>query len=542
MSNLLFRVMFSLRISLFILLLCFTLNSSFANRNPEIGALTTERTCFDVLHYSIAVTLFPEKHSIKGSNNITFKMVSNSNKIRLDFSKEMHIEHLKFKGKEIPIFRNENTFYVAFNEILQKDSIYSVEIDFYGRPHIALWPPWKGGFVWSKDNGENNWIGLACESLGAHSWLPCKDHWSDEADSIDMFLTVPEQLTGVSNGKLIAEYSSDSGFKTFHWKTLNPINNYNISINAGKYALIRDTFIGIKTIVLSYYVLEYNRQAAETHFLQVHKMLKAFEHYFGPYPFPEDGYKLVETPYWGMEHQSCIAYGNNYKNNPFGFDFIIIHESGHEWFANNITAKDAADMWIHESFTTYSEALYLEYHLGKKVSLEYLLEEKSKIVGKRPIQGPMGVFYHNIKDADMYYKGTWMLHSMRSMLNNDSIWFSALRGINDTFKHSIVDYIDIIGYYNRNTNRNWDIFFKQYLTQAKIPVLKIKRTDLKNGQSSYTLTLKNCVDGLVIPLNIKLDNSVVTLDLEKGKTVKFICTNTFDLYAFIKMYYLLKVE
>jgi aminopeptidase N len=511
-------------------------------KRKDIGKLVFERSCFDVIHYDIKVKIKPNEKFISGSNSIEFKMLATSSKIQFDYTENMGIDSAKYKGKPIAFKRKGNKVKLEFIGGLQIDSTYKVEFCFSGKPLVAKLAPWDGGFVWRKDNNGYDWVGLACEGLGASAWLPCKDHWSDEAEGADITLIVPKDLTGVSNGKLIDEKIVDSAFKAFHWRVVNPINNYNISINVGHYINIKDTFLGVNTVPLSYYVLDYNKASAERHFLQVHGMLDAFEHFFGQYPFNTDGYKLVETPYWGMEHQSCIAYGNNYKNNVFGFDFIIIHESGHEWFGNSITASDAADMWIHESFTTYAEALYMEYRVDKTRAIEYLSEQRKKIVSKHPMQGPRGVFYHGRTDSDIYYKGTWMLHTMRNILNNDSLWFATLKEMNSVFFHKIVCTEEIIQFFNNNTSYNWDLFFKQYLYKSSIPELEIKQTILKNGKIIYSIRLESDLKDLNIPLNIKLANGEVIGIVVSDKPIVIELDNRFDLYAFIEANYLLRIE
>lgn len=528
-------------IILFILILNMQLLHAQAKRK-DIGKLVFERTCFDVVHYDIQVKLSPNEKFISGSNRIEFKMLENASKIQLDYTKNMNLDSARFMDKPIAFKRKGNILLFDFPAGLLKNSSYTLLLYFSGKPLEAKLAPWDGGFVWRKDRNGYDWVGLACEGLGASAWLPCKDHWSDEAEGADITLIVPKDLTGVSNGKLIDEKIVDSAYKAFHWRVVNPINNYNISINVGRYVNFKDTFSGINLLPLSYYVLDYNLASAEKHFLQVHGMLEAFEHYFGQYPFKDDSYKLVETPYWGMEHQSCIAYGNNYKNNSFGFDFIIIHESGHEWYANSITASDAADMWIHESFTTYAEALYLEYKSNRTTSTEYLLGQKKKIVSKHPMQGPRGVFYHGRTDSDIYYKGTWMLNTMRSVLNNDSLWFACLKEMNLKYFHKIVGTEEIIQYFNSKTAYNWNLFFKQYLYGKNIPELEIKQLLLDNGNIRYTLTLESDVKDLKLPLNIKLPNGQTITVVLSDKSVVIELDNRFDLYAFIEANYLLRIE
>lgn len=511
-------------------------------KRPELGKPDMARTSYDVLHYDIGVRLMPDQKAISGQNRIRFRMRLPARMLRLDLAENMLVGEILFKGQPLPYVRRGAKLYLQFPELLHRDSIYRVSISFSGRPQIAVKPPWEGGFVWSKDFVGNDWIGMACESLGASSWLPCKDLWSDEADSMDMHLTVPGGLTGVSNGRLISTLPADSGFTTFHWQVRNPINHYNISINAGRYAHISDTFNGPEPLSLDYYVLEYNRAEAQQHFVEVHGMLKAYTHYFGPYPFPEDGYKLVETPYWGMEHQSCIAYGNHYQNNPFGFDFIIIHESGHEWFANSITAYDPADMWIHESFTTYGESLYLEYTRSKTLALEYLLEQKKKIKNKSPMQGPRNVYYHGWKDSDIYYKGTWLLHSMRSVLNNDSLWFAALQKLNTQFRLQMVNSEQVIDFLSAETQYQWAPFFKQYLNNTHLPELKIKALDLGNGRIQYTLKLSRVNKDFKLPLHLNTKAGHIPALLQAGTETVLLLDTDFDLYDYLNKYYVLRVQ
>ncbi|MEZ4804172.1 MAG: M1 family metallopeptidase [Bacteroidia bacterium] len=535
------RIMAFRFILLFGFLFITNLNLLYATSNKKLGKLTPERTCFDVKKYDIYVKIQPESKTITGYVDISFLMLSESKCLQLDFANHMLIERVEYDTIELEIKRKADIFFVKFEDKLIEDSNYSIRIHFQGKPQEAKLPPWEGGFVWNSDLESNDWIGLACESLGSSAWFPCKDHWSDEAESLDVHLEVPFGLIGVSNGKLIDNYSKDSGYQVFHWQVMNPINNYNISINVGKYAVINDTFNGINTVPLKYYVLNYNQEIAEQHFQQVKVMLEAFEHYFGPYPFPEDSYKLVETPYWGMEHQSCIAYGNNYRNNIYGFDFIIIHESGHEWFANSITASDAADMWIHESFTTYSEALFVEYTIGYSRSVEYLLDQRKKIVSKKPMLGKRGIFYHNKTDSDIYYKGTWVLHTMRNVLNNDSLWFELLKGLNTNFYHKIIRTEDIIDYFNVNTNYNWYSYFNQYLKSTEIPLIEVKSTDLGNGIIEYTMKLSEINSNFELPIHLKYGDEYLDIILSK-QSEKVQVPASFNLFSYINSHYLVNLK
>ncbi len=473
------------------------------------GKLTPMRTCFDVKHYNISVVVLPEKKFISGRNIITFLTVDEFKELQLDFSAEMKIDSIIYENKLLTFKRDSNATYVYFTHKVPKGSLEKLTVYFSGNPHIAKKAPWDGGFVWSKDSLGNDWVGLACEGTGASLWLPCKDHWSDEADSMDMYLTVPHYLVGVSNGQFIAEYSPARGYKTYHWKASYPINNYGISINIGDYLYLTDAYKSTnrkmdKDLLVSFFVLRYNKDRAKAHFKQVFTMLACYERFFDIYPFWNDGYKLVETPYWGMEHQSCIAYGNGYKNNKYNFDFIIIHESAHEWFANSITASDPADMWIHESFTTYAEALYVECTMGTEASQQYLNEQKPKIENKNPMIGPRDVYFHGRTDNDIYYKGTWMLHTMRNMIDDDSLWFSALEGFCNEFKMKIITTRDVLAYFNKATNRSWDAFFDQYLNHAQLPLLEYKVKMGTEGTIIVKYRWRNIVKGFNMPVKVTM--------------------------------------
>jgi aminopeptidase N len=526
---------------LFVLGLCLHLSLGLWAKNVSLGQLKQDRACYDVMHYDIQLRVDPQHKHIKGSNTMRITMQSNSKVLRIDLMSYMQVTGLQLDAVDYPFERKQDHLLLKFKQPLQKEEVHQIKILFSGYPKTALRAPWDGGFVWSEDDYHRAWVGMACEGIGPSSWLPCKDHWSDEAEQMDMHLEVPAALMGISNGRLVSTETLDSNWQRFNWHVASPINGYNISVNVGAYTHLSDTFYGQQKVDLDYYVLDYNSAIAERHFMQVDKMHQAFEKYFGPYPFAKDGYKLVETPYWGMEHQSCVAYGNHYKNNNFGFDFIIVHESGHEWFANSLTADDPADMWIHESFTTYSEALYVEHCMGKKTALEYLWSQRGQIKNQAPMQGPRGQYYHG-SDNDIYYKGTWMLHTMRSMLNNDSLWFATLKQMNQKYFHHIVKTEDIIQFFNSNTGFNWDLFFNQYMYKSSLPELEIKQLLLDNGNIRYTLKLESDVKDLNIPLNIKLPNDQTITVVLSQKSVVIELDNRFDIYAYIEANYLLRIE
>ncbi|MEN8798179.1 MAG: M1 family aminopeptidase, partial [Flavobacteriaceae bacterium] len=291
----------------------------------------------------------------------------------------------------------------------------------------------------------------------------------------------------------------------------NPINNYGVNVNIGDYVNFGEKYEGEKgTLDLDYYVLRDNLNKAKDQFLQVPMMLEAFEYWFGPYPFYEDSFKLVEVPYLGMEHQSSITYGNHYQNGYLGrdlsgsgwgmeFDFIIVHEAGHEWFANNITHKDAADMWVHEGFTAYSENLYLDYHYGNKASADYVIGTRANIKNDRPVIGVYGV--NNSGSADMYYKGSNLLHTLRQLIEDDDLWRDILRGLNTEFYHQTVTSRQVEDYISKRTDKDLSAFFNQYLRTTDIPLLEYRLT---NDSISYRY--KKVVEGFDMPIRVLINS------------------------------------
>lgn len=459
----------------FILTLCsHTICQSqiFSYQDSLRGSLREERTCFDVNYYDLAVNINPSNQSISGCNKIYFTTTKATQKIQIDLFSNLNIISIRLKNNAVTYIRDKNAVFVYFKKTLQANEKYCLTIKYDGKPVKAQNPPWDGGFVWTKDSKKQHWIALACEGTGASCWFPNKDHLSDEPDSASITVTVPKGLMCVSNGKL-RKTSHNNLTSTYYWHVQYPINNYNITINIANYKTIHDTFTSSdgQKLDLNYYVFEENLAKAKTHFQQVKPMLQCYEKYFGKYPFYNDGYALVETPYWGMEHQSAIAYGNRFKNNEYDFDFIIIHESGHEWFGNSLSCNDPAEMWIHESFTTYMESIYVEETLGRKKSEEYLEEQSKKIRNKVPLIGPSGVNYQH-PDSDIYYKGTWMLHKIRQKINNDTIWFSALKSLAEHFKIANVNTQQIIEWLSTETRTNLKPIFDDYLYSTNTDLKK----------------------------------------------------------------------
>lgn len=464
------------------------------------GSLRPERTCFDVTFYGLHLVVDVNKETLSGYVDIDFTMQADSRYIQLDLDPQMTIERLLLDGEAVRFYRGKapsqgggtaqriagnRAFFVDFGKELNKHSQHRVTVYYQGAPQKAVNPPWDGGFVWASDAKDRSWVGVACEGDGASLWWPNKDHLSDEPDSVLISITVPQRFFVAANGNLREQKEiKESRQKQYDWFVSYPINNYNISINIGHYVHFSDVYEAAdgEELALDYYVLDYNQNRAEQHFKQVKPMLEAYEHYFGKYPFWKDGFALIETPYLGMEHQSGIAYGNRYMRGYLGgmiprdmnWDYIIIHETGHEYFGNSISIADHAEMWVHESFTTYMEALYVEYIYNKKRAQEYLKMQRPYIQNKTPILGPLGINFDAWEGSDHYYKGAWVLHTLRQVINDDPLWFGALRQLHQRFRHSIVSTQDIIAFFNEYTQSDHTAFFEQYLQYPQLPVLELQ--------------------------------------------------------------------
>ncbi|MFL2573011.1 MAG: M1 family metallopeptidase [Flavobacteriales bacterium] len=452
------------------------------------GSLSSYRSCYDVYYYDLNVTIDDKnKELINSYNDFYITSLEDFDNIQIDLFSNLEINSIVFNETKLNFKRKFNAVFIDFSEIIKKGENVKFRVNYDGKPRKAVNPPWDGGFSWDYDKNKNPWIGVSCQGLGASSWWPCKDHQSDEPDSMRITCTVRSPLKVVSNGKLISNKSGydlklKSKVNTSSWFVSYPINNYNVTLCAADYAHFSDFYLSNSdTLFLDYYVLTYNETKAKEHFKQVKPMLECFEEYFGQYPFINDGFSLVETPYLGMEHQSAIAYGNNYlpgyngnKNFIAGldFDYIIVHETGHEWWGNSITTNDIADMWIHEGFCTYSEVIYVECMYGYDTMLEYVNNQKRFVRNDKPIVGPYNV---NKKGSnDMYQKGSLMLHTLRNLINDDELWFSIIKGISIDFKYKVLDGKDIIEYINRKVDFNLSLFFNQYLFNSKIPILEYK--------------------------------------------------------------------
>jgi len=494
----------------------------FTHQDTLRGSITKERAWWDLKHYHLDIKVNPSQKTITGTNTVRYTVLSGYNKMQIDLQEPMQIYKVTQSGKEQKFTRNGNVFFIELTAIQKVGETKEIVISFGGKPKEAVNPPWDGGITWKKDKNGNPFIASSCQGLGASVWWPCKDHMYDEVENMLISVNIPNNLTDISNGRLKSVKNEKDGTKTFNWYISNPINNYGVNINIGDYVSFSEKYKGEKgDLDCNYYVLKDNLAKAKEQFKQVPKMLKAFEYWFGPYPFYEDSYKLIETPYLGMEHQSSVTYGNGYQNGYLGsdlsgtgwglkFDYIIIHESGHEWFANNITYKDIADMWIHESFTCYSESLFVEYYYGKNAGAEYVRGMRKIIDNKNPIIGHYNV-NNESSSSDMYFKGSNILHTLRQLINDDTKWRNILRGLNSTFYHQTVTTKQIEDYLSQQTGMDLNTFFNQYLRDTRIPtfeytfhenILKYRWTNTVNG---FAMSLKVLINGKEVTLKPKAE-------------------------------------
>lgn len=445
------------------------------------GTLSPVRSCFNVTYYDLNLKVDVENKHLSGVNHIYFKTIEDFDKIQLDLFANMKIDSVLFNGSQLQFSRLHDAFFVSFPEKVTKGQNGVVSVFYQGVPTEAKNAPWDGGFVWKEDSNGKPWVGVACEGTGASLWWPNKDHLSDEPDSMRVSCTVPNGLMCVANGDLVARNLKQDAME-WVWDISYPINNYNVTLNIADYAEFGDVYVNSfgDSLRCDYYVLKENLEKAKEQFKQVPEMMECFEEAFGPYPFYNDGYALVETPYLGMEHQSAIAYGNKFMPGYLGrhpgdmdFDYIIIHETGHEWWGNSVSMNDVADMWIHESFCTYSESVFVECKYGYEKMLEYLQYQKMFINNGSPIYGIYGM-NHEGNGGDMYYKGAWIIHTLRNVMDNDSLFKSILKGIAQEFACQTIDGEEIIEYVNQRAKYNYSPLFEQYLRFSDVPVLEYK--------------------------------------------------------------------
>lgn len=528
-----------------IILPMFLSAQSITRRDTLQGGLRPERTSFDVQRYDLNITIDPDKRYISGYNDITFSVVEKTQKIQLDLFENMKVDSIVFEGKMLAYKRDNDAVFITFPKQLKKDNEYIVRFHYSGKPLVAKRAPWDGGFVFSKDGNGKPWIAVAVQGTGASLWYPVKDHQTDEPDrGASIKVAVPNGLMNVSNGRLKGSTDLKNGYTRWDWEVKNPINNYCITVNIADYAHIHESHNGLD---LDYYVLKANEETARKHFEEVKPMMDCFQKHFGQYPFYEDGYKLVETPYLGMEHQSAVAYGNKYKKGYMGydatmtgigmkFDYITIHETGHEWFGNSITSKDIADMWIHEGFTTYSESVFVECRFGYEEAMKYINGQRNSVSNDKPVIGIFGVNKHG--SGDMYYKGALMLNTLRHIVNDDAKWWAMILKYSETFRKKIIDTETVVDFFNKESGMNLTPVFNQYLRYKHIPVLELK---MCNGKlcSRWKTDLKD----FAMPVDVMVNNKQIRLYPTTEWSEKPLegVGNTNDVEVMIKEFFI-KVE
>ena len=463
------------------------------------------RAWWDVSFYDLHVSVNPADSSIRGRNGIVYRVLAPGDTMQVDLRAPLVLDSILQRGRTLTYRRDGDAYFVATPPARNVGDRDTISVYYHGKPRVAKRAPWDGGFVWTQDSLGHSWIATANEGIGASVWWPNKDYRADEPDSQRIAITVPNGIIDVSNGRLRNTMRNEDGTTTYEWFVSNPINNYDVAVNAGEYTHLADSFHGEKgSLSLDFWPLAIHADTARKQFEQVKSMLACFEHWFGPYPFYEDGYKLVETPHLGMEHQSAVAYGNHYKNGYAGrdlsgtgwglkWDFIIVHESGHEWFGNSITAQDPADMWVQEGFTNYSEGLYTECQSGKAAGAQYIIGSRRNIRNDKPIVAAFGVEQEG--SGDMYYKTGSMLHMMRQIIDDDAKWRDILRGLNSNFYHKTVTGAQVRAYINRRAGIDFNPVFAQYLMTTQLPTLEYVLAD-----SIVRYRWTNVVPGFAMPV------------------------------------------
>lgn len=482
------------------------------------GSVTPEREWWDLRHYHLQVEFLLESRRLKGSNEIAFKTLKPGNKMQIDLQPPLAITKVTHGDSQLKFEREGNVYWVMFEKELPKGVEDKIEVFYEGVPTVSKNPPWVGGVTWGRDDLGNPFVVTTCQGIGASIWWPTKDHGSDEPDrGMQISVTVPENLVAVSNGRLKkTDHDVASRKKTYHWEVTNPINNYGVNVNIGNYVNFSEKYHGKGgDLDLDYWVLAHQKDAAMKWFKEVPRTIEAFEHWFGKYPFYEDSYKLVSVSYPGMEHQSSVTYGNWFRNGylqrdpcgcgvGFKFDFIIVHESAHEWWGNNISMKDAADMWIHEGFANYAENLFVEYHFGKKDAEDYVVGTRRGIRNDKPI---IGTYNSNREGSgDMYPKGGNMLHTIRHVINDDAKWLAILHGLQTDFWHQTVTTQQVESYISTKAGVDLSKVFDQYLRTTQIPLLKYSI----NGKT-VTFNYERVVKGFAMPIRVNINGKEIKL-------------------------------
>jgi aminopeptidase N len=441
------------------------------------GAYGPYRVNNDLLSYHLDIRVDPEKQTISGKNSIRFKMLQDGTRIQLDLHPQLNIDKIVLGATPLTYVRDSGAVFVDFPETLRTGQEYTIDFYYSGQP---LTTARFGGFTFGKDPAGRPWIYTACEDIGASVWWPNKDQWRDEVESMQISVAIPNGLMDVSNGKFVGKTDLGDGYTRWDWLVQYPINNYDVSLNIGNYVHFSDQ---LGALPLDFYVLPEDLEKAKKQFVQAKGMIEAYQHYFGEYPFIKDGYKLIEAPYSGMEHQSAVTYGNHFTNGYLGrdwtgvgvspkFDFIIIHESGHEWFGNSVSAADRSDMWIHEGWTTYLEVLYVEYTFGHEDAQKYVNGYKPKVQNREPIIAERGIAA--TPPQDMYFKGALFLNTLRSVINDDARWWALIHDFYQHFKYQNIMTEDVVAYFNQQTGMYLTPLFDQYLRHTAIPTLELK--------------------------------------------------------------------
>lgn len=489
---------------------------TFTRADTLRGSITPERAWWDVTFYDLHVRISPADSSVRGRTGITYRVLNSAREMQVDLQAPLRVDSVVQEGRRLTFRQEGNAYFVTLQAPQPVGAVKTVTVHYHGRPRIAERAPWDGGFVWARDPSGGPWVATAVQGLGASAWWPNKDTQVEEPDSQRIVVTVPRPMVNVSNGRLRGTRHNRDGTTSYEWFVTKPINNYDVAVNAGAYAHFSDTYQGEGGLLtLDYWPLAVNLERARRQFEQVKPMLACFERWFGPFPWYEDGFKLVETPHLGMEHQSAIAYGNGYQNGYRGrdlshtglglsWDFIIIHESGHEWFGNNITTRDIADMWVHESFTNYSEGLYVECAQGKEAGARYVIGTRANIQNDRPIVAAYGVNAEG--SGDMYYKGGNMLHTIRQIVGEDEKWRSILRGLNTVFRHRVVTGQEVQRYVSEQAGVDLSRVFEQYLTTTRVPVLEHRIEG-----STLWYRWADVVPGFDMPVRARLSAQGMTL-------------------------------
>jgi aminopeptidase N len=543
------------RLLLLVSLLILT-NGSKAQQNDPTradslrGSNRIERSCYDVREYDLFVKVDTSNKSISGNNRISFDVLTAFQVMQIDLFSNMSISKITLDGSELKYKREFNAVFVDVGKRLNAGDYKSIVVHYSGKPLIAKNPPWDGGFSWAKDSKGLPWIGVSCEGIGASLWWPCKDDLSDEPNSMNIHCNVPSNLHCVANGKEKTPNILNDGTTTFNWHVSYPINNYNVSINVANYAHWHDVYTANDgdTLSLDYYVLKENEAKSRIHFAQVKPMLNCYEKYLGKYPFWEDGYALVETSYLGMEHQGAIAYGNRYKQGYAGmdrsgqklpFDYIIIHESGHEWWGNSVSCRDLADLWIHESFCTYSEAIYVECQYGYDTAMKYVNALKTSVENVQPMIGTYGI--NREGHSDMYVKGMLFLNTLRHVVNDDEIWWPMIKNMCDTtFQMKGADYSEVVAFFNEKTKQDLSPLFAQYVKHSSIPRFTYKLRSKKNSMRlkyKWNAEVKNFNMPLDVMVGAKKIRIYPTLKWQKIKLANAIepfSVNTAEFYVNLK--------